>query len=53
MLASSLLLVPPFCGMTVSEISVEKVVSVQSCDDKLSRHFSVKKKAHERPYTAT
>jgi len=50
---SSLLLVSPSCGiMIVSEISVEKVVSVQSCDVKLSRHFSVKTKSHKRPYAA-
>jgi hypothetical protein len=45
---SSLLLVSPSCGATnsvmlVSEISVEKVVLLQSCDVKLSRHLSVKK----------
>ena len=41
---SVLLLVSPSCGiMLVSEISVEKVVSVQRCDVKLIRHFSVKK----------
>ena len=37
-------LVSPSCGiMLMSEISVEKVVSVQSCEVKLSRHFSAKK----------
>jgi len=36
----------------MSEILVEKVVAVQSCDVKLSRHFSVKKKSHKRPYVS-